>query len=232
MRKIFNFIKNTNKGQSLAEIIIGLAIAGILIGVASSATSLFLRQGSDLRTTQAADLLVQEYLDVLSVIAESDWHKIYCPPDGTCPGVQKGQSSRFNLSFNGPVFAIVGGSTSTTIDNRSFTRYFSIENVNRDSCGFGNITDNVATTCSNEQGASYIKEDPSTQKITVAIQWEGNKNFNKVLYLTRKKNIISTQTNWSGGNNQTGPVDYFNDKFFSSNKIDSATSGSITIEDF
>jgi prepilin-type N-terminal cleavage/methylation domain-containing protein len=127
----YNLRLNTNQGQSLIEIIIGLAIGGILIGAATSAITLTLRQSLDIRTTQIADALVQEYLDNLQALAESDWHKIYCPPDGICPGLAKGPSSQFYLVPFGNSFAILSGATSTLVEGKPFSWYFSIENVNR-----------------------------------------------------------------------------------------------------
>jgi len=201
-----------NSGQSLMEIIIGMAVATIFIGASVGAISLILRSNYDVRTTQIADSLTQEYLNALQTVSEKNWHDIY-DLNG------KGSSSQFYLIASGTTFAILSSATTTIMEEKSFTRYFSVENVNRD--GSGNIV---------ETGGN---EDPSTQKITATIDWEGGRSLDKTQYLTRSRNLIFRQTDWSGGANQEGPIILSNNKFASSTNIDyTASSGLIKIQGF
>lgn len=227
--------KYNTKGQSLIEIVVGLAVAGILIGAAAGSTVLVLRQGLDVKTAQVADSLSQEYLEALTSISGSDWHKIYCPPDGNCPGSPKGPSDKLHLTASGAFYAIAAGVTTTLIENRVFTRYFLIENVNRNFCGTGDIAAGAVTlSCLTgwPGGSGDIAEDPSTQKITAVTEGGSGRVLSKTVYLTRKGNSVAVQTDWSGGNGQEGPLTRFNNKFSSSTAINYATSGSIIIQGF
>lgn len=195
-------MKNTNSGQSLIELIIALAIGGIFITAATSSIYLIIKSNTETKTNQIATFLAQEYLDNLNAISYSRWLEIYCPPSGICPGSPKDFYLQLHLVASSTSFALDVGATSTIIDGKNFVRYFSIENVNRNSCGIGDITSNSATICNMEGGSSYIAEDPSTQKITIKVEWESNHSLTKTGYLTRWQNFNFKQSDWSAGPNQ------------------------------
>jgi type II secretory pathway pseudopilin PulG len=110
-----------------------------------------------------------------------------------------------------------------------FNRYFYVENANRDLCGGGSITSNATTSCVAGLGTTGVADDPSTQKITVTAGWDsGAKTISKVFDLTRYRNKLFTQTDWSGGSGQTGPITEPNNKFASSTNITYAASSSQT----
>ena len=221
----YNF-KNIS-GQSLAEILIALGVGAILIGAATGAIVLSLRSSLDIRTTQVATSLNQGYLDNMKALAESDWQKIYNPP------AAKGSNSQFYLAASSSANLILSGTTSTVVEGRSFTRYFSIENVNRDSCGVGSVTTNATTSCAMQSGASYVADDPSTQKITATVSWEGGRSVTETQYVSRTRNKVFVQTDWSGGSGQEGPITEANNKFATSTSINhSTTTGSIVIQGF
>ena len=215
-----------DKGQSLIEILIAISVGGVLIGAAIGAVTLFLRNSLDVRMSQAASSLAEEYVGGLRSISESNWRSVY-------DLVGKGPDSQFYLIPSGTsTYIIVSGTTSTIKEGRVFTRYFSIENVNRDSCGVGDITTDAAGPCLGP-GTAGVAEDPSTQKITVKIDWEGNQSLSKIQYLGRSRNRVLVQTDWSGGFNQEGPVLEPNNKFATSTNINYTTStGSIVIQGF
>lgn len=220
--------KYNTKGQSLIEVIIGMAIATILIGAAAATTVVVLRSNFDTKTAQIASFLASEYIDNLQSLTYSDWQKIYTPLAG------KGTDSQFYLNASGTTFELISGATTTVVENKNFIRYFFIENVSRDSCGIGSITINATTSCASV-GDSGIADDPSTQKITVYVNWEGGRNLNKIQYLTRSQNKVFIQTDWSGGNNQeyfstSTNNTFINNKFASSTNINySSSTGAITI---
>lgn len=219
-------IKNIS-GQSLTEILVALGVGAILIGAATGAIVLSLRSSLDIRTTQVATSLNQAYLDNVKALAESDWQKIYSLP------AAKGPSSQFYLSASTSTYSILAGTTSTVVEGRSFTRYFSIENVSRNSCGIGSITTNATTSCSMQSGASYVADDPSTQKITATVSWEGGRSITETQYVSRTRNKVFVQTDWSGASGQDGPITEANNKFSTSTSINYSTStGSIVIQGF
>ncbi len=212
-------------GQSLAEIIIGITVGAILIGAGVAAIAPILRSNLETRNVQIASPLVQEYLEITQNLAESDWFNIYNPP------ASKGESSQFYLVSTSTIYQLVSGTTSTITEGKTFTRYFSIENVNRDLCGSGDITTESITSCSSGPGSFGVIDDPSTQKITVTVTWDGGGLISRSQYLVRGRNKSFIQTDWSGGFNQEGPISEENDRFSTSTGIDYSTStGSIKIQ--
>ncbi len=213
----------TIKGQSLIEIIIAMAVGGLLIGAAVTTIVPMLRSNLETKNIQIATSLDQEYLDAIKNLAESNWFNIYSPPSA------KGPSSQFYLRATSTTYEIVSGTTSTVIEGRTFNQYFSIENVSRNFCGSGDITTTSTTACSSGPGAVGVSDDPSTQKITATVSWPDNRSISRSQYLTRNRNKVFVQTDWSGGPNQEGPITLENNKFANSSNINYTTSaGSIS----
>jgi len=218
------------RGQSLVEILIAIAVGAILIGGVTTAIVPILKSNYETKNVQIANSLVQEYLDNLQSLAESNWQIIYNPP------AAKGPSSQFYLRATSTTYEILSGTTSTIIEGRTFTRYFSIENVNRNLCGAGDVTTDAITSCSSGPGSVGVADDPSTQKITMTVSWQSggsNPSVQKTQYLTRSRNKVFVQTNWSGGPGQEGPITSENNQFATSSNIDAtSTPGSIKIQGF
>lgn len=216
-------------GQSLIELIIALTVGIILIGTASGAIVLFLRSGSDIKVNQIANSLSLKYTDSLKSFSESNWQDIY-----NLTG--KGPNSQFYIIPSGSTFAVVAGATTIQVEGQTFTLSFALENVNRDSCGIGNITTVASTSCSGGPGTEGIANDPSTQKATIAVGWGTCKSISKTKYLTRSLNYVFIQDDWSGGGSQENfpSVNGFtsvNNKFSDLENIDYASStGSIFIK--
>ncbi|TRZ64718.1 MAG: hypothetical protein D4Q79_01010 [Spirochaetia bacterium] len=216
---------NYSSGQSLAEILIAIGVGAILIGGTIGIMAPVLRSNLETKNVQIATSLAQQYSDNLRNISEASWFNIYNPP------AAKGASSQFYLNATSTTYAIVSGATSTTVEDRNFGIYFSIENVNRDSCGAGNISSEATTTCTNGPGTTGVIDDPSTQKINVHISWTQGGSLLRISYFTRSSNKIFNQTDWSGGSGQTGPITSENNKFASSTGVDySTTTGAIRIQ--
>jgi len=205
---------NTNQGQALIEILIGLFIAGILISAATAAVVVALRSNLETKNFQTASALSQKLIDDVKTVAEADWHNIY--------NLTKGPDTQNFAAASGTALAIIPGTTTTAVGNITYTQFFSIENVNRD--GAGNIV------------TSGGAEDSSTQKITSRVRWPSAGRTSEVVltvYLTRWRNLISQQSDWSGGSGQEGPISEFNQKFSTSTGINFSTStGSIIIQGF
>ncbi len=100
-----------------------------------------------------------------------------------------------------------------------YTRYFTIENVMRDSNG-----DIVAA------GGS---DDPSTQKITSYVEWPGAGSavgqISIIDYVTRWVNEVLHQSDWSGGEGDTGVLTDPNNRYSDATSISNPV-GSIRIE--
>lgn len=196
------------------EIIIGLAVAGILIGAATTALVAILRSGLETKNFQIASSLGQELIDNAKTVAEADWHDIY--------NLSKGQNTQYYVAASGTASIVFSGVATSTVGIITYTKFLSIENVKR--LGGAISVDSSAV------------DDPSTQKIVSHIQWpSAGRTAEAVLtvYLSRWRNSISRQTDWSGGSGQAGPMIELNKKFASSTSIDySSSAGSIIIQGF
>jgi len=98
-----------------------------------------------------------------------------------------------------------------------YTRYFYMDTVGRDA---GDVLLSSGGT-----------NDPSTEKATVVYGWPGGPTSSFSMYLTRFRNNVFDQTDWSGGSGQDGPATTTNNKFSTSTQINySTTTGSIMIQ--
>jgi len=92
--------------------------------------------------------------------------------------------------------AIASGTEVLRVGDATYTRWFSVENVNRNSNG--DIVDSGGT------------EDTSTQKITTTVQWPFRGDTQKlttVEYFTRwSKNRVTRFTDWKGNSSNEGPI--------------------------
>ncbi|OGY62916.1 MAG: hypothetical protein A2745_02605 [Candidatus Harrisonbacteria bacterium RIFCSPHIGHO2_01_FULL_44_13] len=208
-------MKKRSNGQSLIEVVIGITIGTLILGTAAGAILLTLRTGSQSKSFQAASILSQALLDSVTSVAEKSWHDIY----NLSP---KGLSAKYYLSSSSGVFVSLSDVEEVTADGAAYMRYFTVENVLRDA------GDNIV-----DVGGA---EDPSTQKITAVTEWVqvgGIVDVKMVKYLTRSQNSVFRQSDWSGGNGQTGAISDVNNKFDSASNIDfTSAPGSIKIQGY
>ena len=156
-------------GQSLIELLLGIAIGAILIGGATGALVVTLRSGLQNKSLQTASALVQELLDKATVYGEGNWRNVY--------NLNKGQP--YHLVYSGSTFNEAAGSENISFEGIDYTRYFAVENVQRDS------GDNIVS------GGGI--EDPSTQLITITVSWPfGGESANIIRsqYIVRKRNLV------------------------------------------
>lgn len=176
-----------NSGQSLIEILIGIAIGAILIGGAAATITLTLRSNVQNKNIQTASTLSQAMLDRVTVFAAADWHNIDVV-SGIIPG------SSYHLVSKAPGFERKDGAASESVDGLVFSTSFKVEEVHR----------NQSTEAVETSSASTY-EDPSTKKIIAVTTWvEGGDTANVTVnkYITRSRNLIFQQTDWKGGKPQ------------------------------
>jgi len=200
----FKKIKLNNKGQSLAEILVALAVGIIFVLGAMIVAQSSLKMGKDTEKIQTSAFLARELLDKIKVFADSDWHNIY--------NLATTSANHYYLIG----FTATSGDETIIVGTTTYTRYFYVEDVYRN--GSGNISQSGTL-------------DPSTKKVTVGVRWTGSNDRFISTYLTRSKNNIFVQTDWTGGGGQLGPITSTNNKFDTSTpNIDfSTTTGSIKL---
>ncbi len=212
------------RGQSIIELVVGLTIAVVIIGAASGTVALVLKSNTQTKRLETATNLARELSDNLRSFAEADWHNLY--------DLLHGSANHYYLNATSSPLTAATGDEAVTIDGVAYTRYLTVENVNRDLCGAGSVTTDATTTaCTGGPNTTGVADDPSTQNITVVVTWPDTATGVRLVeYLTRNRNAILTQTDWSGGNPQEGPVAEANNKFASSTSIDATgTAGSIQL---
>lgn len=192
----FNFIKY-NSGQSLVEILVALAVGIIFVLGTIIAVQMSLKTGKDSEKIQTSAMFARELMDNVKIFAESDWHNI--------SNLATTSANKYYLNTSNSPFTVVSGEESISVGTTTYSRYFYVDDVYRD--GSGQITQSGGTL------------DPSTKKITIVYKWIGGNDKYLITYLTRFKNMIFNQTDWSGGGGQDGPITSTNEKFSTSSNI-------------
>lgn len=178
-------------GQLLIEALISIALAATLLLAIVPLFSVALL-GSDLsaQNTNAVNL-VRECQEAGRVILKSNYNNIY-KPLGTN---NKGQSNLYHPQIEGQNWVLKSGFEDILQNGTTYQRSLYIENVFRDQNGLGNIV---------QSGGS---EDKSTQKINCEVRAAVGTIVSLTSFLTRNRNLLFSQTNWSGGPG----VDYLSD---------------------
>lgn len=216
------------EGQSLGEILIALAITGILVGAAATGVTVYLRSNYETKLNQNATFLTQELMDNVRSWAEGDWHRIY--------DLNKTPANTYSLITSSSPYISSSSAETVTIDNTDYTRYFYVDNVNRDLCGTGYVTSTAATSCN--PGDVAIGDDPSTQRVTVVVTTPSPHAQTITLqeYMTRSKVNVFYQNDWSGGSGQESfstssgsSVATVNNRFASSATTTFSSTGQLTL---
>ena len=206
MKKLLLFCTG---GQSLIEILVAIAIGFIFIMGAVAVIGPAIKGSSQASRAQTAIALGKELLENMRVFSEANWHNI--------TNLSTSSANHYYLNTSSSPFVAVMGDENVTIATTTYVRYFYINEVNRDSAG------KIISG-----GGIY---DPSTKKITVAYKWPESAIRTMTMYLTRSKNNIFFQTDWTGGGGQEGPVTTTNNRFGTSSKIEfTSSTGSIILK--
>ncbi|MDP2650658.1 MAG: hypothetical protein Q8P04_01010 [bacterium] len=206
-------MRSREKGQSLAELLIGVAIVIIIISSIVGAVIVVVRSNLQSTATRTAAALGQELADGVRSVAEGKWSNLY----SVSP---KGASTTYRVTASGtpPVLTVVSGSEEVVVNNFTYTRFFSVENVNRDSA------QNIAASGT---------EDPSTQKITISVRWQlsgQTAELTTAEYFTRSRNEVTRFTDWSGASSTAGPITSPDSNYFSKSNLDAtSTAGALKL---
>ncbi len=224
---IFNYkIKNSQNGQSLIELLTGVAVVSIFLLGAVLVIVSILRIGRTNLDNQTAQDISAEILDNVRAISTSNWQNIY--------GLGKGSSSKYYVTSTINGLTIASGTELLTIDNIAYTRYFFVENICRSDSGSGGVGDildaSISSTCVSGT------EDPSTQRVTAKVNWLssgdnesiGDKTLAEIM--THFNNQSSEQNLWTGGPVGESISSNATTTFASSSNIDySSSTGAIKL---
>ena len=236
-------------GQSLVEILIAVSVGAIFIIAAGTLIAVTMRISAQNKFFQPASFLAQDLIDKVTVFAESRW---YCPTatnncldSGNPPQLanygiynipNKGSNVHYSFKLSALPFQWETGDKTIILNDVSYINFFYVENICRSSINSNTtgLTDNngSSNTCNTSGGTA----DPSTQKVTAAVSWNqagGSGEVKISKYLTRSRNNVFVQTDWSGGptNPNLEVLTKPNNKFFNSSVIDYDVPGQIQIEE-
>lgn len=180
--------------------LIAVAIAVILVTTSVVAIAVMLSNDTAAKTVQIGNQLALELQEKLKAVKEVYWNDVYA--------LNRGFAYHYFLqsvgSSTGNPFLFQPGEEIITTSGNSFVRYFYIDAVNRGNCGVGNITSSTVTPCNNPGVGSPldIAPDPSTLKISVVVSSTNQIATTLVGYITRSRNNVFVQSDWSHGPGQ------------------------------
>ena len=189
-------------GQSLIEILIAMAVGIITILAAVTVLTLMLRISKQDVSFQTAAFLEQEVVDNLLVTSERDWQEV--------ANTSEDKQYHLEITETRGGFVIKEGTETVFIDGVDYIYYLEIDPVKRDDDG---------------AISSSGTDDPSTKKVKLSVTWkfQGDDELSTVTkYITRSKNEVFRQTNWSGGPTETSDetISDITHKFYESTDLD------------
>lgn len=185
------------RGALLLELLIAISVLAIILSVGTQAVFVSMQSGKTSAESDVAIALANEALEAARVITEEKWQNVY--------NLTKG-SQYHPVSSSGNKWTLSASSEAIQLNTANYTRYITIQNVCRDTTlGSRNITgltdtDGTLTTCTTSTGVF----DPSTQKVTATVSWQGSGSPVVVNdYFLRWRNKICSQTGWISGDSGT-----------------------------
>lgn len=182
------------RGALLLELLIAISVLAIVLSVGSQAVFVSLQSGKTSGESDVAIGLANEALEAVRGTAEEKWQNIYT--------LTKGNHYYATSTAPAGKWALASGDEAIALNTANYTRYVTIQNVCRDTTPTSRAitgitdTDGTLTTCTTSTGLF----DPSTQKVTVTVSWQGSGSPVSVSdYFLRWRNIVCPQTSWAGG---------------------------------
>lgn len=175
----YNFKKNKNRGALLFELLIVISLLAVILSIGANAVFLSIKGNKVSGERDVASALASESLEAVRSVAEEDWQNIYSLTKG---------SHYYPTETNGKWLLTTPGDETVNINTAVYKRYVIISNVSRDS-----LTRNI------QNSYLSVNDDPSTQKITVRVEWTGGNPIEISEYFFRWKNKTCDQNDWSGG---------------------------------
>jgi len=205
-------------GQLLIEISVAIGIIATLSAMTATLIVVAQRNQVSAQRQDGAASLMSEAYAILRTIAGADstttssgYNRLYCPPSGVCPSAEfpvstpKGSGFQYRPVLVGSRWELETGSEQVTLGDVVYTRFVTIENVCRDTSGdiVGAWSSTVTADCPN---GSADTDDPLAQKLTVTLQAPNMADLSAGVFMTRWRNIVSGQSDWSGGEAEQSAV--------------------------
>jgi type II secretory pathway pseudopilin PulG len=207
--------KYHKRGSLLLEILIVIGVVAIIIPVVAQVVVTSLNSNKWTTENKVAAGLADETIKAVENVSFEKWQNIYSKI--------KGATNHYYPTKDGGAWTVALGDESLMVNGLSYVRYFTIFDVCRD-----DITKEIITNQGIPPCTAGNSDDPSTQKITVTVNWT-NGTLIKDYYLTRWRNKVCHQTSWSGTG--SGAVNCPSTLYESATNIDtSGTPGSLKLQ--
>jgi type II secretory pathway pseudopilin PulG len=187
-------MRNSSSGQLLIEILITVSVAVVVLALGGSLIYASLKSNQSSANRNSVLGLVQEEMAGVIGASTEQWQNVFNLTKGTQSYYITGTSA----------WTIATGTDSKTLNNVSFVRYFTVQNICR-ATSTNNITgisDDGGTstsTCLSSTG----NFDPSTELVTVTVS---STNMNPVTlpeFITRWRDQVCVQQSWSSQSSAT-----------------------------
>lgn len=201
----------SRSGQSFIELLAAIAVGAIFIVGAAMIIAPSLGENAQAAKTQIAATNAQSLMGNIRVWSEGNWQSVL--------SLATGSASHYYLITSSTPYAATTGIETIITATTTYTRYFYISDVYRDTSG--NLT---------SSGSVY---DPSTKQISVVYNWVGGKANTMAAYFTRNDNAAFDQSDWSGGASPGTVATTVGNQFASSSNINyTTTTGSIYVSGY
>ncbi len=197
------------KGQTLIEVLIAVAVGAILFVGAVSTLVPATKITPETSKIAAGAALVNGTIENVTVWAGGNWDSLL--------SLSTTSANPYHLITSQSPFTVATGTEAVTVGSTTYTRYFYVDDVYRDSSG--NI---VASSTS---GAT---DDPSTMEITVASGWPLGTTTTVSFYVTRNGENALSQSTWTGGT-ASGTVTTVTSTYSTSSNITSSSTLTLTV---
>lgn len=202
-------------GSLLLELLIVIGVVAIIVPLVAQIIVSSLNMNKWTTESKVATNLADEEIKAIDSVSFEKWQNIY--------DKIKISSSHYYAVNSAGAWLLSLGDESLLVNGVSYTRYFTIANVCRD-----DATGSAIISTSTESCVAGNSEDPSTQKVVVTVSWK-NGTISKDYYLTRWRNKVCAQTNWSGVSGT--PVSCPSTAYESATNIDlNSTPGSLKLQ--
>ena len=177
-----------NKGVLFLEILVVVAIVAVIVTLSAQLIGVSLVANEKSGERGIALSLASEEFDYVKALSAANWQYIYDLNT-------KGTSTTYYIAEHSETPGQLTTTTDTetvTIDGQAYTRYFYVHNVCRDTSS-RNIVATHAGSCNSGE------DDPSTQRVTVVVEYGGGDSVSWPEFVTRFRNQTCDQKSWGGG---------------------------------
>jgi len=168
---------SSQRGALLIEILLAVSAFAILAAIGAQAMYVSLLGNQSASKKESGAELLTEMMQGVRGASETDWQNLY--------GLTK-DTVHYHPALSGNAWTIVAGDEAITLGGVSFTRYFTVSNVSRDSS-----TRDIQSTYAS------ANDDPATQSVSAFVTSTTTAALSLNEYFFRWRNKVCNQTSWT-----------------------------------